>query len=298
MTPYTLQQLARPPYLRHPAWRWQLALHSIVDDAMPEIYNSNDMWLVEACRFYNAVSRGVSDLKLMDRYPELYEAWLLQQQVHPKLGLKWAMDGYLMTGISDDDIAGICKYLLHGKDSIKAYRSVFFDISEYQDYDDLLSNNLLAISLQSTEWTDCDFIYKMFARHNGIDMFRKLLRFKIGGLLDRKIEEYIFQVTKYRREWAMLQTVVDLQREVRRDVQHLAIAFGQKMEIDVSEPASDTGTGSAGMEILHGLNSALKEMQARKHLPVGCRASEPCTPTSKTVDEDFDKQMKPRPVES
>ena len=297
---YTLQQLSRPSYLRHPAWRWQLALHSILDSGMSDIYATEDPWLIEACTFYNSLVGGMKALWLKSRYPEMYEAWQLNQQVHPQCGLKWVLDGMLMTPENDATIAQVFPQFWHGAKTVECFRRVFFDIAEFQNNDALLLNNLLAISIPSTEWSDNDFVYKIFAKHNGFELFLELISFKTGGTLNPRIEAYIHRAIQDRRKWVMYEKVVDLQRTVRHDAETLAIALGERFDFQVNTDSNDpkSAMGKSSIAILQKVEEHFNEWANRRQVPVQKLISERCTIEGMTADADYREQNKPKALES
>jgi len=155
------------------------------------------------------------------------------------------------------------------------------------------------MAVPTTEWTDNDFIYKIFAKTNGLDLFRELLAFKVGSLMNPRIEEYLYLATKCRRQWALYEQVVDLQRELHQDIQGLTMALTQKFDfqIDVQKLTDKQNVAlSAGMDILHQYDSYFQQLGSKKQMPIRLAGSEKCLPTGIVADTDFYKQMAPKPV--
>jgi len=297
MTGFVLEQLTRPAYLRHPAWRWHLAMNSVLDKSMPAIYATDDPWLIQACRFYNALAARTSLLKLAAQFPVMYEAWSINMTAHPRGGLKWSLDAMLMTQEDDKTIADelVCT---HQDKTVECFRKVFFDISEYKNNDYLLLSNVISIAMPSTDWTDCDYVYKMYARQHGLDMFRELIRFKIGGLLPSKIEEYLYIVIRLRRGWMQLLDVISLENEVRKDVRRVALAAGQQYNFSPELTKDDQRDAKidASIGVLLMLDKQFKAAAAQGELPISRQSSEPCTVNGIRADADFRAQQAPKPL--
>ena len=294
-----LQEIARPVYMRHPAWRWSLAYQSVIDDDKQQVYASEDKWLIEACHFYNSLTGGMNPVELLYYYPEMCEAWWLNQDVNLYGGLKWQIDAMMMTDAEDAEIAAEFPMLLHGTKTVECFRSVFFDTTPYRNNEYLLLSNVLAISIPTLEWTDCDFLFKIFAKNRGLKLFRELISCLNGGTMPRPIEDWLYNANKVRRGWVQTKFITELSYGIRRDINSTALAMGQKFDLLTARDDNENSEASkASIGALRTLDSMFRGWLEAGEAPVSRLGSEPCTVQGKRSDESFRKQISPKPVES
>jgi len=195
----------KPNYLRHPAWRWAVAMSCMVDGSDPkEIMRvaslSDDTWLLEACTFFRYREDIIhSTMSFRSKHPAMFEAFLIHNDSKTTGGFKWLLEAYLMTNATDEMIAEEVG-TLHGARTIELYRKVYFDIDHYRSKPSSVLCNVLATSLSMHhEQSEVDFTWKSFAYTMGFEAMKNLVRFKTGGTLSPEYATYFRTVTGDRR---------------------------------------------------------------------------------------------------
>jgi hypothetical protein len=196
---------ARPNYLRHPGWRWNIALRCLVEESSPEevIRKSNvagDPWLVEACKFYRDREELINYTgRLQLRFPVMHEAFMLFHDSKPTGGFKWLLEAMMMTEATDQDIADTF-HPLYGVDTVTMFRKVFFDIDHYKKDAVTAYCTIFANALNTTHMScDCDFTWKAFAYALGFDAIQDLVKFRAGGNLGSNYVQFMREISAKRR---------------------------------------------------------------------------------------------------
>lgn len=216
---------ALPLAMRHPAWRWNVALllaadrdNAIIEEGrlLPE-----DPYISRALRFCRERQDPLSGAALFrDRYPALYEAYLINLSNNPHGGYKWQIEAMLMTDASFEDIAN--NYLLEGGvETVRTYSKLFFDISPYKEKELCVLANVFSSSLGGIRGIDdFDYTWKAFAYAKGYDNLLKFFRFKAGHRLPPALKKWFEESTQDRVAYGAYSTSGNL----RNMYNHQALA--------------------------------------------------------------------------
>jgi hypothetical protein len=194
---------ALPVSMRHPAWRWNASLLVVADRNIRPQEEANmsvlDHYVGRAIKFCREKQDPRTGSRMYkERYPDIYEAYLLNMCDNPNGGYKWQIEAMLMTDASLEDIAD--NYLLeNGVDTIRAYARLFFDIEPYREKGLCVLGNVLSSSLASNRGIDdYDYSWKAFAYEKGYDNLLKFLKFKAGSRLPKVLKKWFDEMTQDR----------------------------------------------------------------------------------------------------
>jgi len=196
----------KPEWMRPPCWRWMVSEDYL---ANPTLYIDDigeDSILAEAARYkrYEKIHLN-SPRKLMRRFPAMQEAFQIYLNSRQE-GWKWMLEAYLMTGLSDREIASRFKLPMK-EEVIRRYRKVFFDIDSYRHSLPAVTANLLATSRVKADSTGVsDYTWKVFAYVWGAEAFENMF-LPVQGRKDQeqllwlretnsvRLDAYAFNVT-------------------------------------------------------------------------------------------------------
>jgi hypothetical protein len=192
-----------PVAMRHPAWRWNVAL-LLAADLDNEIARgtsiaTDDHYIGRSLRFCKERQDPLSGASLFrSRYPDIYEAYLINMSNNPTGGYKWQIEAMLMTDVEYKEIAN--NFMLEGgEDTIRAYAKLFFDIETYRHKECCVLANVLSSSLAASRgMDDFDYTWKAFAYAKGYDNLRKFLKFKAGFSLPPNLRKWFDTATQDR----------------------------------------------------------------------------------------------------
>ena len=157
---------------RSPCWRW-----TACQKYLALFYNSlhdlvADEYLYKGALYYRAkyaknkessfqLSPSNTGFREIDTAHKIYFSSGIGQ-------LRWYLEAILMSPVTDAEVA--TEINLQGIDPgvIKAYRKLFFDVSDYLDSDIGVACTILARSKESaTIENPCDYVWKMFSYNEG-----------------------------------------------------------------------------------------------------------------------------------
>jgi hypothetical protein len=292
---------AKPNYLRHPGWRWNIALHCLVEGASPEevIRRSNmanDPWLMEACKFYQDREELMHySGRLQRRFPVMHEAFMLFHDSKPAGGFKWLIEAMMMTEATDDQIATtFCP--LYGAATVTMFRKVFFDIDHYKHSAMATYCTIFATALQSTHMTcDTDFTWKAFAYALGFDAIQDLIKFRSGGTLSNDYVTFMREISAKRRYY----NEYHQSASIRASFSQPAIALFEQadrlwnMEQARKKLGGDGGNAAeaAAQVILGELEKSFLDPHLEERIAEKDALTEPTTNTLFVPDTDLEQRM-------
>ena len=164
----------KPEWMRPPPWRWSAMQSYLADPLKPYDKLRTDKYLTEAVSFYNDRKKyiGKDNAKLKKAHPECNLAFELHSQSRPG-GWRWYLEALLLTGMPETEIRKILKVDCP-VDAIKLFRSIFFDVSAYQESEVAVYANVLSTSRAAiNDFNNHDYTWKMFAYCWGAEEFIK-----------------------------------------------------------------------------------------------------------------------------
>jgi hypothetical protein len=283
-----------PNYLRHPGWRWNIALRCFsepglsIEQAIREGRAAGDQWLVDACRFYSQREDIVNQNPMyMTRYPAMFEAYLLHRHSAAEGGYHWLLEALLMTGASYEQIASVFNPL-HGAETVEIYARVFFDIEVYRENPGNMLCTVLANAVRTpAAHVDTDFTWKVLALSQGFDAFRGFIDFLNGSRMPNQLAEELRAITEHRRLYANYHTTLTLRNAFRQEALTLASQVDQRYRIDKDK----VGLSSlelphmAAKEILGALEEAITDPGVEDNIRENQRFTEPGI-SSKFIPDD------------
>ena len=198
----------KPEWMRPPSWRWSVSEEYLADPYKDPDYIKNDSYLRELVDFKRFVKCNLDDPgRYWKKYPDMATAYNIFLS-NVSEGGRWLIEAYLMTSMSDGEIADRLKIDGMKEGVIARYRKIFFDIDSYRNSEAAVTANLLATSkVKSTDTGISDFTWKLFSYvwgarafemmffpHKGDipDTYKQWLREKSSNMMD----VYSFHTTR------------------------------------------------------------------------------------------------------
>ena len=296
-------EVIKPNYLRHPGWRWNVALRCMVDgsDTDSVIRSARlaaDPCLVEACEFYRGREEiaSHSDYHRM-QHPVIHEAFMLRLSANFFGGYKWLLEALLMTDASNKEIADQF-HPLYGEDTVEMFRKVFFDVDHYRSNPANMLVSVFANSMQTTHSsTDCDFTWKAFAYQRGFEAFLELIRFRAGGLLPAPHVSFIREVAKQRAYYNAYHVSASLRASYNQAALALFDHADKLWHLEkVTEQLGDREDMGklTAQAVLTSLEQALTDPGIEARVAAEHSFAEPCLSSRFVPDLELEKRALPR----
>ena len=133
-----------PSNMRHPAWRWNMAMAYTLVPRLEKLYTIPDKMLHSVVVFSRNLTNCKFNPDIMNaKYPAMFEAFLIFNQGNTPCGLRWFLEAFLMTESDFPEIAAHFPLRL-GAETVQAYKTMFFDIDEYLDNRIYVMSNILS----------------------------------------------------------------------------------------------------------------------------------------------------------
>ena len=163
--------LFKPEWMRPPSWRWLASDEYLADPTKNVKEIKSDRVLIETVNFKRLLKNHNDNPRIYwKRHPHLAAAFQIYlKTMHDSW--RWVMEAYLMTDLSDEEIAKRMKTGISPA-VVMRYRKLFFDIGSYRESEAAVTANLLATSkVKATATGVSDYTWKLFAYVWGPDAF-------------------------------------------------------------------------------------------------------------------------------
>lgn len=110
--------------------------------------------------FVKALNTSNKIEKLLGRYEDIYEVYYINQHAHT---IKWALESYVVAGLSAQDIAIKLGYGEEGASTVELYEKIFFDCRSRLNHPHFVLEHLLGIKASGKFVATEDRLWKLFA---------------------------------------------------------------------------------------------------------------------------------------
>lgn len=196
-------ELANEEVRRAPSWRWQVAQAFFQEYDLDIRELGPDKILYELVRWYRARRRFYTTGEGEPPVSPAGNAMRIFAYKSNPNGVRWALDGYIMAGLSDEEISDIFPKL--STETIGFYRGIFQDmdgaLDETEDVDTIVSCHQTRDSFMQ----DWDYYWKIFAHKWGPEAFTSL-RKSNHTLMDGKLLKWFREIHSQKQQmhsWVM-----------------------------------------------------------------------------------------------